>query len=147
MSPEFLRVVLDTLLPGTAVEQGRAPVPSGTEAGIDLARHAETARAVLDAIATAAGSAATFAGATEAERVAILRTVERGDPESFRLLVTALLVEYYETPAVLTAFGWRASPPQPQGHAVPEADAETERRLERVRQRAPAWRAPPSPPP
>jgi hypothetical protein len=147
MSPEFLRAVVDTLLPGAEAQPGRAPLPSGSEAGLDLALYPGALRRVLDATAAAMGGATAFAGAAEGERVAVLRVVERDHPAAFRALVTALLADYCESPAVLTAFGWRTAPPQPEGHLVPEADAETGRRLDRVRQRAPLWRAPPSSPP
>ncbi|MBV9521469.1 MAG: hypothetical protein JO010_01665 [Alphaproteobacteria bacterium] len=143
MSPEFLRAIIDTLLPGMGAPEARGGMhlPSGSEAGIDLARHAASARPILDAIAVAAGGAAAFAGASEAARAAILRRVERDRPDPFRAFVTLVLAEYYETPAVLTALGWRAAPPQPMGHPLPAMDAETERRLDRVRRRAPLWRA------
>ncbi len=141
MTPEFLRAVVDTLLPG---EQGDAlgtvALPSGSAAGVDLANYAASARPVLDAIARAAGGAAAFATASEVVRAAALRSVERGLPDEFRSLVTPVLADYYESAAVLIAFGWRAEPPQPRGHAVPSTDEATHQRLDRVRRRAKLWR-------
>jgi len=133
MTPEFLRAVVDTVLPGEAL-------PNAAAAGVDLAKYAETARPALDAIAAASGGAARFAAASETERVAMLRRVEREQPAAFRALIMPLLIDYYDAAAVLAALGWRGQPPQPQGHAVPSADEETLRRLERVRARQPLWR-------
>lgn len=137
MTPEFLRAVVDTLLPG---EQGQAPLPSGSAAGVDLGKHAETVRSVLEAIAHAAGGGPAFARASEATRVAVLRSVEQELPDAFRALVTPVLADYYESPAVLIAFGWRAEPPQPQGYTLPPTDEGTLQRLDRVKQRVNLWR-------
>jgi len=137
MTPEFLRAVVDTLLPG---EQGDAPLPSGTAAGVDLSKYAAAARPVLEAIAHAGGGAPAFAGAPETARVAILRTVEQELPDAFRALVTSVLADYYESPAALIAFGWRAEPPQPRGHVLPPTDEATHQRLDRVKRRARLWR-------
>ena len=134
MTPEFLRAVVETVLPGEAL-------PSASAAGVDLARYAETARPALDVIAAASGGAARFAGASETERVAVLRRVEREQPSAFRALIMPLLIDYYDAAAVLAALFWRNEPPQPRGHAVPPEDCETLRRLERVRARPPLWRA------
>ena len=141
MTPEFLRAVVDTLLPG---EQGDAPasaaLPSGSAAGVDLAKYAAAARPVLDAIARAAGGAPAFARASEAARAAALSTVEQNLPDAFRALVTPVLTDYYESPAVLIAFGWRAEPPQPLGHALPPTDEVTHQQLDRVKRRNKLWR-------
>jgi hypothetical protein len=141
MTPEFLRAVVDTLLPG---EQGDAPgtvtLPSGSAAGVDLANYAAAARPALDAIARAAGGAAAFATASEVVRAAALRSVERELPDAFKALVTPVLADYYESAAVLIAFGWRPEPPQPQGHALRPTDEATHQWLDRVRRRAKLWR-------
>lgn len=141
MTPEFLRAVVDTLLPG---EQGDAPgsvaLPSGSAAGVDLANYATAARPVLDAIAPTAGGAPAFANASEAVRAAALRTVEQSLPAAFRTLVTLVLADYYESTAVLVAFGWGTEPPQPRGHALPPTDEATHQRLDRVKRRAKLWR-------
>ena len=141
MTAEFLRAVVDTLLPG---EQGAAPgsmaLPSGSAAGVDLANYAAAARPVLDAIARAAGGAPAFATAPEVVRVAALRTVEQASPDAFGALVMPVLADYYESPAVLIAFGWRAEPPQPRGHVLPQSDESTHQRLDRVKRRAKLWR-------
>lgn len=141
MTPEFLRAVVDTLLPGEQSNTpGSAMLPSGSAAGVDLAKYAAAARPALDAIAHAAGGAAAFAGASEAARAAALSTVARESPDTFRALVTPVLADYYESAAVLIAFGWRAEPPQPRGHALPPTDEVTHQRLDRVRRRAKLWR-------
>ena len=48
--------------------------------------------------------------------------------------------DYYETPLVLNALGWRSEPPQPRGHIVAAMDETTRTRLERVRSRGKRWR-------
>jgi len=140
-SPQFLRAVVDTLLPGeTAKPSGRAALPSGSAAGLDPATYAKVARSALEAIVDAAGGASAFVRAAEADRIAVLRDVERKLPVPFRTLLAPVLADYYESRAVIAAFGWRAEPPQPRGHPLPPADEETHRRLDRVRQRGKLWR-------
>ena len=134
MTPVFLRAVVETLLPGDAI------LPAGSAVGIDLGKYAETSRPILQAIATAGGDAGAFADADEARRTAILQSVQHDVPEAFARLLGALLPDYYEAPAVLNALGWRAEPPQPQGHVVPAMDDATRARLERVKSRGKRWR-------
>lgn len=140
MNSEFLRAIVDTLLPGETASAGPSALPSGTAAGVDPGRHGEASQSVFDAIARAAGGAAEFARADEARRVAILQSVQRDMPEAFARLLAALLPDYYEAPAVLQALGWRAEPPQPRGHAIPAMDEATRARLERVRLGRKRWR-------
>ena len=141
MTPEFLQTVLDTLLPAErAVVPGPAALPSGSAAGVDLASYRRSARPVLDAIARAAGGASAFVSAAEAARIEVLKAVDHEMPEAFRALIEQLVADYCESSQVLTAFGWRPDPPQPQGHPLASIDAATEQRLERVRQRGKIWR-------
>ena len=135
MTPAFLAAVIDTLLPGDGV------LPSGTRAGLDPAIHAGPHRDVFDAIAAQAGSFERFIQADESVRSVALTVVERTLPDAFRALLVAVLSDYYEASAVLTALGWRTDPPQPAGHALPSLDGPTAERLERVRQRNKLWRA------
>jgi hypothetical protein len=135
MTPDFLAAVIDMLLPGDGA------LPSGTGAGLDPVAYVDSHRAVLDAIATRAGSYERFARADESARTAALIAVERAMPDAFRPLLVAVLSDYYEAPAVLTALGWRTDPPQPAGHARPSLDGPTVERVERVRQRNKVWRA------
>jgi hypothetical protein len=140
-TPEFLRAVLDTLLPGESADPPvPAALPSGSAAGVDPATYAKAARPALEAILRAAGSTSAFAAASDADRIAMLRNVERELPGPFRTLLAPLLADYYESPAVIAAFGWRPDPPQPRGHTLPPADEATHRRLDRVRQRGKLWR-------
>jgi hypothetical protein len=134
MTPEFLTAVIDALLPGDDM------LPSATRAGLDPATYAASHRAALDVIAAEAKTFELFIRADEKVRTAILRAAERAAPDAFRVLLVALLTDYYEAPAVLTALGWRTDPPQPVGHAVPKLDDATAARLERMRQRAKLWR-------
>jgi hypothetical protein len=134
MTAEFLAAVIDTLLPGDDV------LPSGTQAGLDPAAYAGSHRVVFDAIAAQARGAELFVGTDEKARNAVLRSVERATPDLFRALLTNVLSDYYEAPAVLGALGWRSEPPQPSGHSVPAIDEVTAERLDRVRRRASLWR-------
>ena len=78
--------------------------------------------------------------ASETRRIDILQSVQREAPETSARLLNALLPDYYETPVVLDALGWRSEPPQPKGHIVPAMDETTRARLERVRSRGKRWR-------
>jgi hypothetical protein len=134
MTPEFLAAVIDMLLPGDDA------LPSGTRAGLDPAAFVEPHRAVFDAIAAEVGGPAVFARTDECTRNAAVRAVERAAPDAFRTLLTAVLANYYEAPAVLAALGWRGEPPQPTGHRVAPFDNSGAERLERVRRRSKLWR-------
>ena len=141
MKPDFLRAVVDTLLPGEAVAPAGVPsLPAGSPAGVDLAPHAESLTSVLAAIARAAGGESDFPAADENRRTAILQSVQRDMPEAFARLLGVVLPDYYEAPAVLNALGWRSEPPQPMGHAVPAMDDATLARLERVKSGGRRWR-------
>ena len=141
MTPEFLRAVVDTLLPGeVAAPAGEQNLPAGSVAGVDLGKYLVASQAVLRAIVNTAGDASSFVAASEARRIEILQSVQREAPEAFARLLNALLPDYYETSLVLNALGWRSEPPQPRGHIVPAMDETTRTRLERVRSRGKRWR-------
>jgi hypothetical protein len=132
MSEAVLPAVLDTLLPGDA---GDPPLPSASNAALPEGELAPIAASVIAALPPG------FADLPAPDRVAALRAVESAQPDAFRALVAATLAAYYESPAALTALRWRSAPPQPHGHAVPPADAETWQSLEKVRSRRQIWRA------
>jgi hypothetical protein len=134
MTPEFLAAVIDTLVPGDDA------LPSGTRAGLDPATYVVSHCAVFDAIAAQSGTAEAFLHADESARNAVMRGVERGAPDAFRALLTAVLADYYDAQAVLAALGWRHEPPQPAGHRVAPLDDSAMERLERVRTRSKLWR-------
>jgi gluconate 2-dehydrogenase subunit 3-like protein len=141
MTPGFLSAVVDTLLPGDDDPQ---PLPTGTAAGVARKLEqlvAEPDRAlrdvVLQAIAGAARGEDAFVRADAAGRIAAVRQVEAELPGPFQALVAVALRDYYEADLVLLAMGWRAEPPQPQGHALPPFD---EALLGAVRRRARMWR-------
>jgi hypothetical protein len=141
MNPDFLRAVVDTLLPGEAAALTDGPcLPAASLVGVDLARHAESLTSVLAAIARAAGGQPDFLSAGEDRRAAILQSVQRDMPEAFARLLGVVLPDYYEAPAVLGALGWRSEPPQPMGHVVPVMDDATLARLERVKSGGRRWR-------
>jgi len=97
-------------------------------------------RALFEAIGAQAGSSEAFLRADENTRNMAVRAVERTAPDAFRAFLTAVLSDYYEAPAALTALGWRVDPPQPSGHCVPAIDEPTTQRLDRVRRRGKLWR-------
>ena len=141
MTPEFLSAVVDTLLPS---DRGVPPLPTGTAAGVAVKleylvadRDRALRDAVLHAIASDARSEAAFVRADAAGRIASVRRVEAEMPGPFRALVALLLRDYYEEEIVLLAMGWRAEPPQPQGHVVQPFD---EALLGPVRRRGRMWR-------
>lgn len=141
MSEPFLSAVVDTILPGEREGHGAAAaLPSGTQAGLVLRPDDRRHAGVLRLIANRGGGEAAFAAASPEGRAAVLAAVEQESFEAFRALVATLLQDYYETPAVLAAMGWRGGGAQPQGHQVPQADAATLRRLDKVRARGPIWR-------
>jgi hypothetical protein len=134
----FLETVLDAILPP---DTGMG-LPAGSAAGVDLGRYGEAAEPVLRLVLAAVGSEESFLGAPAEARHGALEAAERQGPEAFRALLALLLPDYYECEAVLEAFGWRAEPPQPQGHSLAAMDEATGAALERVRRRAKIWRSP-----
>jgi hypothetical protein len=140
MTRDFQACVVDALLPGERGAGGRAALPTGTTAGVELDGGEASQADILRRIAARAGGEATFVEASPASRTALLHDVEKDDVEAFRALVQALLEDYYEAPSVLQALGWRAGGVQPDGNVAEEADAATLARLERQRARPPFWR-------
>jgi hypothetical protein len=141
VTSRFVSAVVDTLLPG---DQGDPTLPTGTAAGVaakleQLVAGSDRAQrdVVLEAIASAARGEDAFVRADVEERRAAVRQVEDGMSAPFRALLAIVLREYYEADVVLLAMGWRAEPPQPQGHALPPFD---EALLGPMRQRGRMWR-------
>jgi hypothetical protein len=137
----FSSALVDTLLPG---DRGTPPLPTGTAAGVTTALEHLVAsdagarhRVVLEAIGGAAGGQDTFVRTDADGRIAAVRRVEAEMPGLFRALVAVVLQYYYEADVVLRAMGWRAEPPQPQGHVLPPFD---EALLDPVRRRGRIWR-------
>ena len=134
MSEALLSAIADTLLPGDA------KVPAASRAGIDLDKHAQRAAPIAAAVVRLAGSEQSFISSDEAKRIALLQSVQRELPDAFTALLSDLLPDYYEAPAVIEALGWPSRPPQPQGHVLLDMDAATGSRLEKVRLRRKIWR-------
>jgi hypothetical protein len=139
--PAFLDAVIDTLFPGEPSSSRPKPLPMATAAGLAGVDYVMGHAGVLAAIAAAAGGAEAFVAAAPAARIELLEVVERQAFGPFRALVQAVLVDYHEAPTVLSAYGWRSEPPQPQGHVVAVGEAETAALLARVRARGSIWRA------
>ncbi|HET6161414.1 MAG TPA: hypothetical protein VFE34_23935 [Dongiaceae bacterium] len=134
MTRVMLLAVLDTLLPG---DDGEPPLPSASEAALDLKALERLAEPVVTALADSDG----FLMASPVERVARLRAVEQAAPDAFKALLAEALATYYEAPPVLAALGWRAAPPQPHGHEVAPIDDATLRNLDKVKGRGQLWRS------
>jgi hypothetical protein len=131
MRRALLLAVLDTLLPG---DEGAPPLPCGSRAELDLDALERLAEPVIAALGE------DFLAAAPADRATRLRAAEQASPQAFKALVAEALAAYYESAPVLAAFGWRAAPPQPDGHAVAESDEATLRKLEKVKARGQLWR-------
>jgi hypothetical protein len=141
MNAQFRCAVLDSLLPAeNEPSASKSALPSGAAVDIDLDRYPEAAAPVLQMIAQAAGGTHSFLAASPEARVAIIRQVQQAAPAVLQALLAVLLPDYYESPAVLEALGWRADPPQPAGHALDDMDDATREALERVRARGKLWR-------
>jgi hypothetical protein len=133
MTRATLLALLDTLLPGA---EGEPPLPSASEAALDLKRLGRLAEPLVAAL----GDSEAFLTASPAERVAKLRIAELNVPDAFKALLGEALATYYEAPAVLAALGWRAAPPQPHGHDVASNDPAILQALDNMRSRGRLWR-------
>jgi len=141
----FLQAVVDALLPGLPQTEQAAAIPAASQVEVDhqLAHHLKThpERALigqaLEAIARQAGGMAQFTAADTLLATEILQEVERSDHETFLALLFVVSADYYENTAVLQAFGWPDTPPQPAGYALPPFD---ETLLNPVKGRQALWR-------
>ena len=122
----LLDAVLDTLLPGVD------GLPAGSRIGLDAAPHAQALRLI------AGDNEASFIAASADVRAGVLRRVEA--QPAVQALIAAALTRYYQSDVVVTAMGWRTTPPQPTGHKVAATDAATWERLEKVKARGRIWR-------
>ena len=89
MTRVMLLAVLDTLLPG---DEGEPPLPSASEAALDLKKLDRLAEPVVAALGDSDG----FLMASPVDRVARLRAVEQSAPEGFKALLAEALATYYE---------------------------------------------------
>ncbi len=100
--------------------------------------------AAADTATDAAGDAATadesthvaFLLLSDAARDAVLRGLEKTQPELFEVLLRQTYTAYYTNPAVLLILGW--NPPQPEGYPTPPPFDEA--LLANVKQRGRVWR-------
>ena len=127
MSSVLFAAIVDTLLPGGEVADDVSLPP---------------ASAIIDAgqplppeIMAAAGAG--FAGLDAAGREVLLAEIALALPMHWQALLKAVLENYYSDPRILRAFHWRAEPPQPGGHELPECDWSI---LDQVKARKPFWR-------
>ena len=134
MTRVMLMAVLDTLLPG---DNGAPPLPAASEAALDT----KALERLVEPLLAALGDADQFLMAKPADRALRLRAAEQAAPDAFKALLAEALAAYYESPSVLTVLGWRAAPPQPQGHSATPTSEATLRLLDAVKSRGQLWRA------
>ena len=141
----FLEKIVDTLLPGLPQTGQHKRLPPASEIGIDkkLTQHLEIAhnreqlKVALQAIVQQSGGVVEFVLADEMERVSIFQNVERDKSEVFKALLFIVSADYYEETAVLEAFNWRPTPPQPEGYPLHPFD---ETLLDSVKSKPKLWR-------
>ena len=145
---KFLQKVVDTLLPGLPADGTKPAIPSASAITLDkkLAIHLETGRErdvfwqVLQQLRTVAGGEEAFIMADEETATATIAKVATQDPAGFQTLLFTLKADYYEHEAILHAFQWPTTPPQPAGYPLnPQLN---ESLLESVKNRGPIWRSP-----
>jgi len=139
MNAQFLRAVVDTLLPGGQFSNGVSAPPASTVGGADFLQR-ELRGPISDTvqrIETRAGGEAAFTQADHDLRTMILRHVQETFSDDFSLFATAMITFYYEHPLVIEAYHWRVEPPQPRGHQLATLDDDL---LAPVRMRGSIWR-------
>ena len=129
MTPSYLRLVADLILPGD-----EAGLPPGSLIPDVMAVLAESISPVKKLIDEEPG----FADANK--RRDIVQSIEQAHSQEFRDFVLALIKAYYESGQVLEAMGWRSAPPQPHGHPVEPMDDALVPALARVAERRRLWR-------
>lgn len=127
MSSILCAAIVDTLLPGGEVADDVSLPPGSAIIDADRLLPAE--------IIAAAGAG--FAGMDAAGREVLLAEIALALPMHWQALLKAVLEAYYSDPRILRAFHWRAEPPQPEGHDLPECDWSI---LDQVKARKPFWR-------
>ena len=127
MSSVLCAAIIDTMVPGGSVtDDVSLPPASAIIAAGQL---------VPPEIMAAAGAG--FGGLDAAGREARLAEIALALPTQWQALLKAVLETYYSDPRILRAFNWRAEPPQPEGHDLPECDWSI---LDQVKVRKPFWR-------
>ncbi|MEM7127261.1 MAG: gluconate 2-dehydrogenase subunit 3 family protein [Chloroflexota bacterium] len=143
---DFLRAVVDTLLPGLPGSDQTIALPAASEIGVDrqLAHHLATHNnreqlsQVLEAIAEKSDEMSVFVEADEEASTNILRNVETADQQAFQALLFVVSADYYENEEILRTLGWFARPPQPDGYPLSPFD---ETLLAPVKGRQKHWRS------
>jgi Gluconate 2-dehydrogenase subunit 3 len=139
-----LAEVLDTLVPESGGFPGAGAVALDHVLAM-AAASAEVERLLAEGLQAVeaevrASGALRLASLGVDEREALLRRVERAQPESFDALVKHTYDGYYVHPRVLECLGLDASPPHPRGHEVETVDLPD---LARVTARGPLYRSAP----
>jgi len=144
-SPEFLTLVVDTLLPGLPATASHPALPAASQIGVDrqladhLGQHPQRDRLAgrLGMLVQLAGDEQSFVRADMATRIRFIQSLEALDTAAFYAFLMVVTADYYETEAVIRAMGWPVKPPQPQGYPLPAFD---EALLASVKTRAALWR-------
>ena len=126
----LLNGLLDEIIP--ASDDGR--IPSAGSLGVAdfiatkageipgladrLKRGLRTAKALLEP------KGDTFDALSSADRLALVKILERREPEFFAALIRYTYMGYYTDPTVPPHFGLSAQPPHPYGYEVPEESPE-----------------------
>jgi hypothetical protein len=126
----LLNGLLDEIIP--ASDDGR--IPSAGSLGIEdfiankarevpglmglLKRGLRTAQALLEP------QGDTCEALHPADRLALVKILERREPEFFAALTRTIYMGYYTDPTVPPLFGLSAKPPQPYGYEVPDESPE-----------------------
>lgn len=80
--------------------------------------------------------AATFDALTQKDRTALMKNLEKQEPDFFTALVKYTYMGYYTDPRIPPLFGLSEKPPHPYGYSVPdESSAEIEALVEPVKKR------------
>ena len=127
MSSVLCAAIIDTMVPGGEVADDVSLPPASAIIDAD--------RLLQPEIVAAAGAG--FAGLDAAGREALLAEIALALPTQWQALLKAVLETYYSDPRILRAFHWRAEPPQPEGHDLPDCNWSI---LDQVKARRPFWR-------
>ena len=134
---ELATQVLDSLVPGRDDLPGAGAIgvagylDSAGGASLPLRRSLSDVLAAITA-ACHADYARTFADLDGDQRTAVLQQVEADHSRDFTELLRRTYAGYYSDPAVLSALGIDARPPQPRGYTLAPFDPAV---LENVRKR------------
>ena len=144
----FLQKLVDTFLPALPATDSKPAIPSASDVGLhqQLAVQVQSNssyQTLLQQLADVAGGQDAFIDADESTATAVLTQLATQHPDTFQALLFSLKADYFEHPAILAAFQWPTTPPQPNGYPLTQHLNETT--LDPVKQKGPIWRIPQDP--